>query len=96
MMVGNAAILCDWKQTLTSQSAGELEELNPLLGPSPSRTQIHSAVLLALVSNTVLTFALRPKWATAWSFGVATGEGLNVLTQPSNPVWHWWSEGACN
>lgn len=100
MLVGNAAILCDWKQTQEWSNGGRWEgsrkELNPLLGERPTAIQLHTAALLALVSNTVLTFALRPKWATAWSFGVAAGEGLNVLTMPHNPVWRWHTDGACN
>jgi hypothetical protein len=100
MLVGNAAIVCDWQQTLWMNHGNQWDrdrrEINPLLGPMPSQTQIYTASALALLTNTALTFMLKPKWATAWSLGVATGEGLNVLTQPHNPVWRWSKDGACN
>ncbi len=100
MMVGNAAIICDWGQTRWMNGGhdkwdrGKTEQ-NPLLGSTPTMTQINTAIIGALVVNTALTFMLKPKWATAFSFSVATIETANVLTQPSNPAHKWHKQGIC-
>ena len=80
-IAGNALILMDCHQTM--RIAGHPEtytELNPLLGPHPSKNRVLASCATWLVTVNILDYVLDEKWSNILWIGVIGGHGAAVIS----------------
>ncbi len=59
------AVCVDWKQTKIFRSKG-IEELNPILGKTPSPQKVDNMILLAIISHTSVMLILPEEVREFW------------------------------